>query len=103
MSGRSCKSAALAPRAHPDDHIAARAKGRLGTKKTTPAKHALAETLKELTTTVVKTVDNAKKRLTPQYCDKSEEEKTMRQQMQDAKVTFQRLYANQGGQSRFES
>lgn len=47
----------------PDGHIAAQAKGRAGTKEATPEEHRLAETLKELTTTVVTTIDNAKKKL----------------------------------------
>ena len=47
----------------PDGHIAAQAKGRSGTGEATPEEHRLAETLKELTTTVVTTIDNAKKKL----------------------------------------
>ncbi|KAH9815669.1 Protein of unknown function (DUF3659) [Teratosphaeria destructans] len=47
----------------PDGHIAAQAKGRAGTKEATPEEHRLAETLKELTTTVVTTIDDAKKKL----------------------------------------
>lgn len=47
----------------PDGHIAAQAKGRHGTKEASPEEVRLAETLKELTTTVVTTIDNAKKRI----------------------------------------
>ncbi|KAF2719900.1 hypothetical protein K431DRAFT_295572 [Polychaeton citri CBS 116435] len=47
----------------PDGHIAAQAKGRAGTKEATPEEYRLAESLKELTTTVVTTIDNAKKKL----------------------------------------
>ena len=47
----------------PDGHIAAQAKGRAGTKEATPEEYRLAENLKELTTTVVTTIDNAKKKL----------------------------------------
>ncbi|KAK3709259.1 hypothetical protein LTR37_010997 [Vermiconidia calcicola] len=47
----------------PDGHIAAQAKGRSGTGEATPEEHRLAESLKELTTTVVTTIDNAKKKL----------------------------------------
>ncbi|KAK5172313.1 uncharacterized protein LTR77_003951 [Saxophila tyrrhenica] len=47
----------------PDGRIAAQAKGRAGTGEATPEEYRLAETLKELTTTVVKTVDDAKKKL----------------------------------------
>ena len=47
----------------PDGHIAAQAKGRSGTGEATPEEHRLAECLKELTTTVVTTIDNAKKKL----------------------------------------
>jgi len=47
----------------PDGHIAAQAKGRAGTKEATPEEYQLAENLKELTTTVVTTIDNAKKKL----------------------------------------
>lgn len=47
----------------PDGHIAAQAKGRSGTKEASPEEHRLAECLKELTTTVVTTIDNAKKRI----------------------------------------
>lgn len=47
----------------PDGKIAAQAKGRQGTGEATPEEHALAESLKELTTTVVTTIDDAKKKL----------------------------------------
>ena len=47
----------------PDGKIAAQAKGRSGTGEATPEEHRLAETLKELTSTVVTTIDNAKKKL----------------------------------------
>ncbi|TKX23664.1 hypothetical protein C1H76_4179 [Elsinoe australis] len=47
----------------PDGHIAAQAKGRHGTKDASPEEQRLAECLKELTTTVVTTIDNAKKKL----------------------------------------
>ncbi|KAI4730777.1 hypothetical protein E4T49_01394 [Aureobasidium sp. EXF-10728] len=47
----------------PDGRIAAQAKGRAGTKEATPEEYRLADTLKELTTTVVTTIDNAKKRI----------------------------------------
>lgn len=47
----------------PDGRIAAQAKGRAGTGEASPEEYRLAETLKELTETVVTTVDNAKKRL----------------------------------------
>jgi hypothetical protein len=47
----------------PDGKIAAQAKGRAGTGEATPEEYRLAETLKELTTTVVKTIDDAKKKL----------------------------------------
>ncbi|KEQ65287.1 uncharacterized protein M437DRAFT_42271 [Aureobasidium melanogenum CBS 110374] len=47
----------------PDGHIAAQAKGRAGTKEATPEEYRLADTLKELTETVVTTIDNAKKRI----------------------------------------
>ncbi|KAK3717623.1 Structural maintenance of chromosomes protein 3 [Vermiconidia calcicola] len=43
------------------------------------------------------------KQVTPQYAAKREEEKTLRQQMQDAEATSQRLYAKQGRQSQFKS
>ena len=47
----------------PDGHIAASAKARAASGEATPEEHALAEHLKDLTTNVVKTIDNAKKRL----------------------------------------
>ncbi|CAK4031346.1 LEA domain containing [Lecanosticta acicola] len=47
----------------PDGRIAAQAKGRAGTGEATPEEFRLAETLKELTTTVVTTIDDAKKKL----------------------------------------
>ncbi|KAK3675636.1 hypothetical protein LTR78_004277 [Recurvomyces mirabilis] len=47
----------------PDGKIAAQAKGRAGTNEATPEEHRLAENLKELTGTVVTTVDDAKKKL----------------------------------------
>lgn len=47
----------------PDGKIAAQAKGRAGTGEATPEEHRLAETLKEITTTVVTTIENAKKKL----------------------------------------
>ena len=47
----------------PDGKIAAQAKGRAGTGEATPEEHRLAETLKEITTTVVTTIDDAKKKL----------------------------------------
>lgn len=47
----------------PDGKIAAQAKGRQGTGEATPEEHRLAESLKELTTTVVTTIDDAKKKL----------------------------------------
>ncbi|GAB7356716.1 hypothetical protein MBLNU459_g7421t1 [Dothideomycetes sp. NU459] len=47
----------------PDGKIAAQAKARAGTKEASPEEYRLADTLKELTTTVVTTIDNAKKRL----------------------------------------
>jgi hypothetical protein len=47
----------------PDGKIAAQAKGRAGTGEATPEEYRLAECLKELTTTVVTTIDNAKKKL----------------------------------------
>jgi hypothetical protein len=47
----------------PDGRIAAQAKGRAGTKEATPEEYRLADLLKELTTTVVTTIDNAKKKL----------------------------------------
>jgi len=47
----------------PDGRIAAQAKGRAGTKEATPEEYRLADLLKELTTTVVTTIDNAKKKI----------------------------------------
>ena len=47
----------------PDGRIAAQAKGRAGTKEATPEEYRLAENLKELTGTVVTTIDDAKKKL----------------------------------------
>lgn len=47
----------------PDGSIAATAKARSASGEATKEEHALAEALKELTSTVVKTVDNAKKRI----------------------------------------
>ncbi|KAF2403726.1 hypothetical protein EJ06DRAFT_471542 [Trichodelitschia bisporula] len=47
----------------PDGRIAAQAKGRSATREATPEEYALADNLKELTTTVVTTIDNAKKKI----------------------------------------
>ncbi|KAL8708295.1 MAG: hypothetical protein Q9220_006770 [cf. Caloplaca sp. 1 TL-2023] len=47
----------------PDGHIAANAKARAASGEATPEEHRLAESLKELTTNVVKTIDNAKKKV----------------------------------------
>lgn len=47
----------------PDGSIAARAKGRAGSGEASPEEHALAENLKDLSTNVVGTIDDAKKRL----------------------------------------
>jgi hypothetical protein len=47
----------------PDGHIAAQAKGRAATREATPEEFRLADLLKELTTTVVTTIDNAKKKI----------------------------------------
>jgi len=47
----------------PDGHIAAQAKARAASGEASPEEHRVAEGLKELTTTVVKTIDNAKKRI----------------------------------------
>lgn len=47
----------------PDGRIAAQAKGRSGTREATPEEYRLADLLKELTTTVVTTIDNAKKKI----------------------------------------
>lgn len=47
----------------PDGHIAAQAKARAASGEASPEEHRVAEGLKELTTRIVTTVDNAKKRL----------------------------------------
>jgi len=47
----------------PDGRIAAQAKGRSQTREATPEEYHLADLLKELTSTVVTTIDNAKKKL----------------------------------------
>ena len=47
----------------PDGHIAANAKARHGTEECSPEEVRLAETLKEITGTVVTTIDDAKKKL----------------------------------------
>jgi hypothetical protein len=47
----------------PDGRIAAQAKGRSQTKEATPEEYRLADCLKEITTTVVTTIDNAKKKI----------------------------------------
>ncbi|KPI41174.1 uncharacterized protein AB675_7866 [Cyphellophora attinorum] len=47
----------------PDGHIAAQAKAKAASGEASPAQHRVAEGLKELTSTVVKTIDNAKKRI----------------------------------------
>jgi len=47
----------------PDGHIAANAKARAASGEASPEEHRVAEGLKELTTQVVKTVDNARKRI----------------------------------------
>jgi hypothetical protein len=47
----------------PDGSIAARAKGRASSREATPEEYRLADLLKELTQTVVKTIDDAKKKL----------------------------------------
>lgn len=47
----------------PDGHIAAQAKARAASGEATPEEHRVAEGLKELTSTIVKTIDNAKKRI----------------------------------------
>jgi len=47
----------------PDGSIAAKAKQNAQGREATPEEYALADSLKELTTNVVKTVDNAKKRI----------------------------------------
>lgn len=47
----------------PDGHIAANAKARAASKEASPEEYQLADCLKELTTRVVTTIDNAKKRI----------------------------------------
>jgi hypothetical protein len=47
----------------PDGRIAAQAKGRQQTGEASPEEYKLADNLKELTTTVVTTIDNAKKKI----------------------------------------
>ncbi|KAK3208429.1 hypothetical protein GRF29_77g733384 [Pseudopithomyces chartarum] len=47
----------------PDGRIAAQAKGRSETRDATPEEYRLADLLKELTTSVVTTIDNAKKKI----------------------------------------
>ncbi|KAF2679349.1 hypothetical protein K458DRAFT_408205 [Lentithecium fluviatile CBS 122367] len=47
----------------PDGRIAAQAKGRSQTREATPEEYRLADCLKEITTTVVTTIDNAKKKI----------------------------------------
>ena len=47
----------------PDGHIAANAKARAAAGEATPQENALANSLKELTSTVVQTIENAKKKL----------------------------------------
>ena len=47
----------------PDGKIAQQAKGRSNTREATPEEYRLADLLKELTTTVVTTIDNAKKKI----------------------------------------
>ncbi|KAF2648929.1 hypothetical protein K491DRAFT_611776 [Lophiostoma macrostomum CBS 122681] len=47
----------------PDGRIAAQAKGRSETREATPEEYRLADLLKEITTTVVTTIDNAKKKI----------------------------------------
>ncbi|KIX02421.1 uncharacterized protein Z518_08362 [Rhinocladiella mackenziei CBS 650.93] len=47
----------------PDGHIAANAKARTASGEASPEEYRVAEGLKELTTQVVKTIDNAKKRI----------------------------------------
>jgi hypothetical protein len=47
----------------PDGRIASQAKGRAQTRDATPEEYRLADLLKELTTTVVTTIDNAKKKI----------------------------------------
>jgi len=47
----------------PDGRIAAQAKGRSETREATPEEYRLADLLKEITTSVVTTIDNAKKKI----------------------------------------
>ena len=47
----------------PDGHIAANAKARAASGEATKEEHALANSLKELTTTIVTTIENAKKKI----------------------------------------
>jgi hypothetical protein len=47
----------------PDGRIAAQAKGRAETREATPEEYRLADLLKEITTSVVTTIDNAKKKI----------------------------------------
>lgn len=47
----------------PDGRIANQAKGRSQTREATPEEYRLADSLKEITTTVVTTIDNAKKKI----------------------------------------
>lgn len=47
----------------PDGRIAAQAKARAASQDATPEEYRLADLLKEITTTVVKTIDNAKKKI----------------------------------------
>lgn len=47
----------------PDGHIAAQAKARAASGEASPEEHRVAEGLKELTTQIVTTVDNAKKKI----------------------------------------
>ncbi|KAF2186873.1 hypothetical protein K469DRAFT_571391 [Zopfia rhizophila CBS 207.26] len=47
----------------PDGRIAAQAKGRSATREATPEEYRLADLLKEITTTVVTTIDNAKRKI----------------------------------------
>jgi hypothetical protein len=47
----------------PDGRIAAQAKGRSQTRDASPEEYRLADCLKEITTTVVTTIDNAKKKI----------------------------------------
>jgi hypothetical protein len=47
----------------PDGRIAAQAKGRSETREATPEEYRLADLLKEITSSVVTTIDNAKKKL----------------------------------------